>query len=742
MAVLAMVFAQLAISQPAFAIGEGLTSSGPANSGVGYVVSNRRDDVKIFTSTVGLYFNENTSTKTVTIANGDLCAVTPPSTGSFGDRWNSFDAYSENIFNDFRIVRVDADEREISTPASYPAVHLFASTNPDATDCQIRFNLPNSYLTRSTNNGKYMVLLRAQVRPNTPNDTQNTFRVVLSSGYVAALGINTTVESAGRQRQVGYNDIPAGLRSGTYTDHSIPFGAPCSINSPTTARISFFDTDNGPFKNIQPEPFRVRIYDVTTGQTVSASGTSAFTIVDPDGSAYSGGARFYRPPSSNQTYSWLDYAAQPGHKYRLDIYHQHNVNTLQITMPFDSIYSVVNCGSIVPELDPIVTLDPAGGGSTVGIGENINGEFEVAETNRFNDGVADYSRRLWVENGNDSTFGAGDVPIPGSCTASGTNYTFTAGGSTSVRCSYLVTGGNAICGMYLLTPKNTPNGMTTVIAPNPEVVCVPIAKSPKIQVNGGDVWVGGKLAAPCDVFPANARIVGVDDANGNQNASLGELAVTALGSITDFGSSSVPYSNTLNLGKRLTFAYAPGTGTFMGAAPSHCLSDPFSVFTGPDFTTGAITTDQNLGYGAKLYRHYPVSITLNNNIRYDNTLTNLYGRFPQAIIISDGDITIGPGVSQLDGIYIAKGKIRTCNAAPTDKADCNTNLTINGAVFTGTSLKPWRTFGAEVTAGVINTINNKAEVINLRPDLYYSECQRVCGNGIQTVSEQEAPVRF
>jgi hypothetical protein len=736
MAAIAMVLTPLAMSQSAFAIGESLGSAGPANSGVGYVVSNRKTQVKIFTSTVGLYFNENTSTKTVTIANGDLCAVTPPSTGAFGDRWNSIDAYTEDIFNDFKIVRVDADENEISTPASYPAVHLFASTNPDATDCQIKFNLPNSYLTRSTNNGKYMVLLRAQVRPNTPNDTQNTFRVILSSGYVAALGVNTSVESTARLKQVGYNDIPAGLRSGTYIDHSIPFGSPCFIASPTTARISFFDTDNG-VAVIQPEPFRVRILDVTTSTTVNASGGFGFNTVDPDGTPYSGGVRFYSPPSGSQTYSWLDYSAQPGHKYRLDIYHQHNVNTLQVTMPFDSIYSAVNCGSIVPELDPIVTLDPAGGGSTVGIGESINGGFEVAETNRFNDGVADYSRRFWVENGNDSTFGAGDVIIPGSCTAAGTNYTFAAGGSTSVNCNYTVTGGNAICGMYFLTPKNTPNGMTTVIAPNPEVVCVPIAKSPKIQVNGGDVWVGGKLVSPCTVTPANARIVGVDDAAGDKNASFGDLAVTALGTISDFGSNSQAYSN--GVGKNLTFAYTPSTGTFMGATPSHCLSDPFTAFASIPKTIGGVTLGATaLGAGGKLYRYYSGDIVINGNITYADT-PYAFGQFPQTVIMTDGNIIVNPGVTQLDGLYIAKGQIRTCNAAPLNANQCATGLTINGAAFTGTNLKPWRTFGAE---GAGAAINNKAEVINLRPDLYYSECQRVCSNGIQTVSEQEAPVRF
>lgn len=742
MAAVAAVLAG-AIGQTAGAIGEALGPSGPANTGVGYVVSNRKTQVRIYSSTVGLYFDENVSPKVITIANGNMCAVTPPSTGAYGDRWATIDPYTEEILNDYKLLTVDANENVTGQPASYPALHLLASTNPDANACQIKFALPNSYLTRSAKNGKYMVLLRAEVRPNTPNDAQNTFRVGFpSGGYVAALGINTTDTNVASALRVGYNDIPAGLRYGSYVDHSIPFGTACSVTTNTTSRISFFDTDNG-VDPIQPEFFRVRIFDTTTNTTVGVSNGYNFTTVNADGSLpYGGGTPFYSPTSGSQTYSYLDFLAQPNHKYRLDIYHQHNVNTLQVTIPYDSIYSVVDCGNIGPKLDPSVTLSPS---PTVTVGQTVTGTYTVSEVNNKNDGVADYARRMWIERGTNSTYDAGDTQL---YYFGGSNFVFKAGASTTANFTTVVSGGNKICASYELIPKAAPGGMTTVVPPNPTVVCVQVAKFPKIQANGGDLYVGGKFGAACAVNPASAQIVGVDDANGDLNASFGDLAVTALGSIIEFGSRGLPPSNGSGLGRSLTFAYTPMTGNFMGANPSRCLNDPFTVYGGiaANYPPGTLSGLGPLGDGASVVRHYGGNLTITGNVTYQDK-PYAFGKFPQVVILVDGDFIIDAGVSQLDGLYAVKGRIWTCNTNRVGGSgervrrggECDRKLQINGAVVVGRSMALWRTSGAE---GPGPAINDKSEMFNLRPELYYGECQRVCNNGITTKSEQEAPVRF
>lgn len=733
--------------QPVHAIAESVSRFGPANGSMGYVVSYRTTQVTILSSTVGLYFDENVSAKTVSIENGNLCAVTPPSTGSYGDRWDGTNGatYTEDVFNDYKVIRVNTDETEVSTPASFPAIHVLASTNPDATDCRIQFTLPNSYLTRSSKNGKWMVLIRALVRPGTLNDTQNTFRINTSSGYVAPLGINTTSSATAATKRVGYNPIPAGLDPGTYYDHSIPFGTPCNISAPTTARINFFDTDNV-VPGIQPITMKIRIVDVTDNATLEATSfSSGFSKINANGTPYTAGAVFYRPPSGSQSYSWLEFGAQPAHKYRLDVYDQYNVNTLQVTLPYDSIYGVVNCANITPELDPSVVMNPS---SLVKVGNTVTATFSVKETNGFSDGVADYSRRVWIERGTNDAYDAADTSL---YFVSGSSFTFPAGrtvpappGVTSFTTPNIVDG-NKICAYYQLTPRPGPDGLATVVPDNPEVVCVPIGKNPKLKVTGGDVWVGGQLVTDplCSVVPSTAVIDTVDDFDGDENYSGSELATAALGSINGFGSRTRNYTD--SFGKTLLFAYTPTTGNYMGASPIKCLNDPFSEFPEatvlPAGSIGAATYSDN----ARVIRRFTGNLTITGDIKYQDK-AYAFGTFPQAVTLVDGDMFINPNVTQLDGLYAVKGNIYTCGstlgvgyANIWRGKPCDSELTINGAVFTGKAMKLWRSGGAE---GAGLSINEKAEAINLNPAYYYAECQRVCTSGMTTVNQQEAPVRF
>lgn len=714
-----------------------LVASGPSTAGFGYVVS-KTTDVSILQTTIGLYYDTNTA-KTVTIQNGHICDFDTDSTetNQMGDHARSPKGH---IFNTFKLYKTTASEAfngEIDT-----ADAMVKRAKTDTTGCttagtdDITMTIPSSAMVRSSLTGKYVAILRANVIGDW--DNQNAFRVSAPGGLVGVIGANSSDPALARGAQAGYNYNPAGTIPRKWGNEDIFFGTPCNITSNTTAYIHFFDIDSN-VDAIQRSDFdiRVGVWDLTAGSYAPSSNVSGFTSV---------GTNQWMPNTGTQSYATLRFTAQPNHKYRLDLNNHDSNNTIQMTLPYNSIYADINCNSIAPELDPGVSLDP---NTIVQVGDTVTGTFTVRELNGFTGGVADFARRMWIENGANTTFDAGDQSLyffgapdgyfaPGSTTT----HTFTSGA---------ITGGNRVCASYGLTAKMTAGGMTQIAGANPEVVCVPIGKYPKLQVQNGDVWVGGGLSgAACATGSGQDYIYGAPN-NGSVNSSFANYGVAAAGDITQFGSAG------LGLGGLHSPSAAPETltfssggafnGSFWGnqsSSPINCLTDPSSEYNTLPIA-GSVTMPGGaaltLGSGGVYERHYTGTVTINQNMTYQNT-PYAYGQFPRIVVVADGDIIINPNVTQLDGIYIAKGKVYTCgstNAATNVRrgAACDNNLTVNGALFAGGRLIPWRAGGA-----IAPNLADKAELINVRPDIYYSECQRVCSNGMRTITQQEMPVRF
>ena len=116
---------------------------------------------------------------------------------------------------------------------------------------------------------------------------------------------------------------------------------------------------------------------------------------------------------------------------------------------------------------------------------------------------------------------------------------------------------------------------------------------------------------------------------------------------------------------------------------------------------------------------------------------------PQLVIIVDGNIDILSSVTKIDAWLIATGSINTCVNGNGDSEDlhgtvCGEKLNINGPIQAN-QLFLRRTAGSDT----VDTLNDPAEIINLRGDAYLWLRGIVQKNsGIHTTSVQEMSPRY
>jgi len=254
---------------------------------------------------------------------------------------------------------------------------------------------------------------------------------------------------------------------------------------------------------------------------------------------------------------------------------------------------------------------------------------------------------------------------------------------------------------------------------------------PYLKAFGGDVWAGGAFnsGGSCTLAngyqdptygsgsPANDRGGILTYANSSGGGSTGEFGALALGLIDNGGTNGGFYSDAHSnaASKKLSFANtgAGGGGLFEGSTPQgHCIPDYYGKLrsgaavwndstsnpaNGQYQATGPITlSNRVIGAGAN------ISLFVNGDV-YITGPTITYGagyteaNVPKFALVVKGNIFIGPGVTQLDGVYIAQptsgttnGNIWTCYdvATPSNSSygpwihdNCNNKLTVNGSLI-------------------------------------------------------------
>jgi hypothetical protein len=292
-----------------------------------------------------------------------------------------------------------------------------------------------------------------------------------------------------------------------------------------------------------------------------------------------------------------------------------------------------------------------------------------------------------------------------------------------------------------------------------------IANKPYFRVFGDDLIVG--MSAGCSSWmgsPASAVYLNAASIFAwNQGSTIyggagAQLAVQTLGTISS--ASGLGFVSSARRGVApvkpigLTFANSSGTyGGSFGAAP--CPTDYYgsntgSVVNGPvdltaAFASSGLGSTTNITGKKKVYINGNLSIT--NNVTYSSSGWSSVSDIPSLYVIVKGNIYIQPGVTQLDGIYIAQpttvptatigaattaGYIYTCANgynAPSDASgfwsstsQCGQRLVLNGSVIS-LALRLYRTNGSLFTAtGGEGPDANQAETFQYSPEVWLAPC--------------------
>ena len=276
------------------------------------------------------------------------------------------------------------------------------------------------------------------------------------------------------------------------------------------------------------------------------------------------------------------------------------------------------------------------------------------------------------------------------------------------------------------TSNHTTDDVNGNPTPNSAKQCFMVRNQPYVHMTGGDVFSGGGFGPSCT--PPSAAYSGIktyDKTSGNQPRgsgsqfaalSMDEIRGFSSANIRDFVSGSTPKGSTgLNFGNsgagsvpndgNVLTDHAILTGGNYGISNACFMPDYYSqkptgatTYANEDLgttgthsykATGNVTIPTtNVANGANNAIYVDGDVNITGDIKFSGAdAAGGYGvvkDIPSLLIIAKGNISIDPGVKQLDGIFIAqpdssnaKGTINTCVARTF--AACKDQLVINGA---------------------------------------------------------------
>ncbi len=653
-------------------------------------------------------------------------------------------------------------------------------------------NVTVANMTYDSSTGKYMDMFVADLAPGNGCAGRNygrsiNFRLdLLGNQNNVAQGVIGYSKDNSAQFAVanqGRCDPSPGDRSACgwiYYNYSLPFAPPCSQAS-GTARVEVFDGDNprgSTQENVQPSPFSARVVDVTTGNTA---------------------------PNYNETGSWsdgqtryLNFNFDQGHKYRLELNGVYTNNVLQFHLPFDSIYSQIQCYSYNITPSSSVGVAKAFPGITVQFDGNLTngGGSSSVTTNSQRPTYYSYLHMTYPKNapvpGGIVTIGAGGgidcsnyaglSGAAGSCQAGGSgslanginaNQTVSSSSGNFARDPITVPAnaqiGSRVCSVIVVSPASADvPGSIINNARASAPVCITVVAppiSPEVQIWGYDARVGQKVSTSLLIQAPG------------MTGSWSEYGVLSGSNNSNFASGrglDGPVSN-FNQGSWSNFTFANSNVTDANCSTSHfgcygTVSYPSQLVT----ALRARCTSWNNGTAAS---PYPINggsysstqfICVNGTARIgadiatsDAPTSNPTG-LPQVVIIAD-NIIIDPGVRNVNAWLIAgtsatTGNVSTCSTMKTGSGastnyfpnfnavtlgnipgalGCPTPLTVTGPVVAN-KLYLFRTTDS-------GKVGNPAEIFNLRADAFLWAYGGGGASGTpyaQTTSIQELPPRF
>ncbi len=328
-----------------------------------------------------------------------------------------------------------------------------------------------------SNTGYYSAYITARLIPVSGGTSLIDFRLTVPApgiiGYSATSGSSFAVANEAR---CGSNC--------RYYNYVLPFATQCNTAANQSKSLVIYDGDNGA-SGIQPSRYSVTIRDETDGTSRSYNSPSR-------GSDGNGGTAYY------------DFTAIPYHKYTARVNGVFANNVMQIQLPYDSIYALVDCQSLEAK-DRMYGSWVEYGIFSVGIVRGTgSGSAFAGPKGLSNTALCDYSKLTFVntttsnprKNCSDSTTVGGystgrtipNIAANFPIVTSGTNQTPTFD-NNAARPQGLYTSANNLTIGSATTPKVIAKGQWAVInAPNADVTI-----AGDILYDGGDLQSIGDI---------------------------------------------------------------------------------------------------------------------------------------------------------------------------------------------------------------------------------------------------------
>lgn len=406
--------------------------------------------------------------------------------------------------------------------------------------------------------------------------------------------------------------------------------------------------------------------------------------------------------------------------------------------------------NLQPIINPTINGAAAGAGQAAEPGDVIGFEYRVRNTTGTPSAVTNCTTRIVNHVGYFPTPPVpegGGTPIPNNCPR--TFGSFANEPLMGAPATVVAAANQTVCGTLFISPA-TPSGNTEATE-----ICIPVASKPYLKVYGGDVSVGAGLPGSCTTNN-NAAITAWNKGSTGGYAGAGvQYAAFAMQTISEFATTQGNTGAGAPVPTGMSFANTStnvGTGNYGGAFGSAtCITDYFAqkpttgVLPLASLTSGegvyqasGNTTfpGGNINPNDKISVYIDGDLFISGSIRFVGSWNP--NTMPMLKVVVRGNIYIGSGVQQLDGIYIAQqtgagagGTIYTCATgfgAPTLAngafySACAANrLTVNGA-FIANSVEFLRSSGSlrGSTAGEASGSANIAETFNFGPAFWITQ---------------------
>ncbi len=630
------------------------------------------------------------------------------------------------------------------------------------TDLHISAADLSSYVKNTTigNDGMYEFTLSVKTPPSATGFV-NGFRLAVLNDSRAIIS-QEAGNDVQRAKDFGIQ-IATPRDSSTYGDFQIPFGPDCTVPSAgKRAAIYLYDLDN-PDSGIQPSTLRLRVsrYDNNRNRLR----TESINITGGSVTNSSAGYRVVR--AGNLSNVRVEFTVRPEFKYTLDIDRVFNNNTLQLSIPYSTVWFTHDCNNIAntAQLTPGLTLQPSSS-SVIPVGGQFRATFVADETGgKFDAEMRSGAARVWRENTNNEDFGLGDERLHADTFRS---ETIRRGGNFTREFTWTVpdVGSGKICASWDVVA-----GSNTQLTGDRSITkCKLIGKSPLINVFGGDIRAGSGSSTG-DIIGSMTTI------GGDLYGSWSEYGMFAPGQISNFASGGVLSNNLRTPGistSPLTFANSPSSGSFQSTmdargTPVSSIFDKvdqtnpgtWTTVTGSSFTvpsgsgihrirsnsTGQITLNgANNISGVVMIDAPDARVVIGGNIIYSNGPFSSTSQIP-LVLINAESIRFVSGVSQVDAGIQTTEEVSTCGGPGATYYEglklnsCVEKLQVNGFV-SASSLYLRRTAGGDGSTSQQRAV--AAETFNLRSDAILKINQMTQGDGIsiRTTSITELPPRL